>query len=1066
MAPPLQSLDHLILFLPLDPTTTLPHIPTSLLSSFTLTPGGHHADGATSNTLILLADGCYIELISFCNPSLVEHHWWGPDPNFTGWKDWCLTNALPANENQGLVAGSYADPIRGGRQRPDGVKVEWDVTFPHGENGGQRSRGRLPFFCHDITPREVRVPIDEEKTTHVCGALGVKELSVIVDGFDLMPDTWQELTKIVGENETIDGSLGFSLGRVKSVESVDFGGAELVLKYPGNEVERKLVAKTGFWFGDVVLFGKAGPGKAKGTKERLDAAEGEDGVGGLWIEYTTGDQAVRRVLVLMGYSPRSPFHACLHDTPLRQLLQNRDKGTECNEHVETVTREVGHGSASFESIAASSDQTTSEIKCSGGLPRCNYCEKTDKPCVYERPRRDRLATAKDRNQALVSVLKELSLRVSDDDKRRIEHVLQDSDEEVESPASMSSSSRASAAQLYQQHSRLRTFASSSSHVPFASETSPTSDQSPLPRLDGIVPEESCDEEGGVTENYDVVEAGFLGQISEVQWLQSLRSRVQAVENVFVGPVDVSTSLSHPISPAFATSPTPVSASPAPHVALTNYYLDDDGIELTDCGNPFELPPEPTADILFHCFGRTVQAPFPLLPATLQGQLKQYYKLVRDGQAIHCPERWFALVNLVFAIGAKFSHLVQADWRAEELDHVVYLSRAFQLLNMNDTILVLSTPDLSTTQAAGLFAIYYMTVGHVNRAWVMVGIAMRSAFSLGLHIRDGDFSIPSLQDQSMVRTWWSLHALESLLSSITGRPSIIPNENITTPLPSAIPEVQIQDTTTSTDTRFLDADANLNLLTQQVISDLYTQRRSSPSWDYIQQTIVSLVGDLDKWAVDCIPQFYQEPWNPTPGQQREVFMLKLQYYRLKILTTRPSLRRIERCYEAGNDEFNSLDQSVADMCIQAAQDVASLLAAEPNPTSLYEKGPWWCIVHNIMQSIAVLMNAIACAGNFYDPNKKSATAVRQLISWLRGLRETNNVAARAYQVVYSIVKTSDPNVWVDIADIFPNEMTMVVQQPASSTFDAKYMPWPGKQPSSDALFRYELDNFGNLHFHLL
>lgn len=225
---------------------------------------------------------------------------------------------------------------------------------------------------------------------------------------------------------------------------------------------------------------------------------------------------------------------------------------------------------------------------------------------------------------------------------------------------------------------------------------------------------------------------------------------------------------------------------------------------------------------------------------------------------------------------------------------------------------------------------------------MVGIAMRSAFSLGLHIQDDNDSIPALKKQSMVRTWWSLHALESLLSSITGRPSIIPNEDITTPLPSAIPDVQGQS---APDSNFLDADSNLNMLTQQVISGLYTQRRVSPSWDYIQQTIVSLVGDLDKWAVDCIPQFHPEPWNSDHDQQREVFLLKLQYYRLKILTTRPSLRRIERCFEAGIDDFNSLDQSVAESCIQAAQDVASLLTAEVNLTSLYEKGPWWSIVHN-------------------------------------------------------------------------------------------------------------------------
>jgi hypothetical protein len=112
-------------------------------------------------------------------------------------------------------------------------------------------------------------------------------------------------------------------------------------------------------------------------------------------------------------------------------------------------------------------------------------------------------------------------------------------------------------------------------------------------------------------------------------------------------------------------------------------------------------------------------------------------------------------------------------------------------------------------------------------------------------------------------------------------------------------------------------------------------------------IISLVGELDKWAVESIPHFHGGNWNLSYTQQREGLLLKLQYYRLKILITRPSLRRIERCIEAGTDDYNSLDQSVAGTCIQAALDVAAHLAAAPDIKTLYEKGPWWSIVHNSM-----------------------------------------------------------------------------------------------------------------------
>ncbi|KAI4942805.1 hypothetical protein J4E91_009725 [Alternaria rosae] len=305
----------------------------------------------------------------------------------------------------------------------------------------------------------------------------------------------------------------------------------------------------------------------------------------------------------------------------------------------------------------------------------------------------------------------------------------------------------------------------------------------------------------------------------------------------------------------------------------------------------------------------------------------------------------------------------------------------------------------------------------------------------------------------------------MLSSITGRPSIIPNEDITTPFPSVVNSDQTQNVPVPS-LDFLDADTHLNLLTQQIISNLYTQRRSTPSWDYLQQMTISLCSDLDKWAFEYIPQVHSEEGVSARMQQRDVFLLKLQYYRLKILTTRPSLRRIERCFQAGTDDFNSLDQSVAESCVQAARDVASLLANEPNVRILYEKGPWWTIVHNIVQALAVLMIAISCPDHFRDTLQASVYSTRQLVTSLRSMCDTSMLASRAYQVIYSIVKTSKPYVWADIEDAVPDEVIMVLQQPAPAKVDPQYLPWPENDQSSEALFRYEMDNFGNYHFHML
>ena len=287
---PRQSLDHLILFLPADPATRLPQIPSYFSKNFTLTPGGFHADGASSNVLIILSDGCYIELISFvpdAPPSVVFDHWWGPSSTFTGWKDWCLTNGLPPLQNYQDMQESHGEPIRGGRKRADGVEVRWSVTFPKGDKGGQETRGRVPFFCHDETSRDLRVPMEEEKTRHVCGAVGVKELTVVVKDEGLLDQTRKAYETILGEGgqEEKDG-VRFKLGRVREAPGLKAdAGAEVVLRLPRNSEEEARVAERGFWYGDVVLCRKAKPGEAE-TRKRIDIGEGEedDGVGGVWLE--------------------------------------------------------------------------------------------------------------------------------------------------------------------------------------------------------------------------------------------------------------------------------------------------------------------------------------------------------------------------------------------------------------------------------------------------------------------------------------------------------------------------------------------------------------------------------------------------------------------------------------------------------------------------------------------------------------------------------------------------------------------------------------------------------------
>jgi hypothetical protein len=120
----------------------------------------------------------------------------------------------------------------------------------------------------------------------------------------------------------------------------------------------------------------------------------------------------------------------------------------------------------------------------------------------------------------------------------------------------------------------------------------------------------------------------------------------------------------------------------------------------------------------------------------------------------------------------------------------------------------------------------------------------------------------------------------------------------------------------------------------------------------------------------------------------------------------------------------------------------------------------------MQALVVLMIAISCPDHFRNSLQASIQSTRQLVNSLRSMGETSALASRAYQVVYSMVKTSKPYIWADILDVFPDEVVMVLQQPAPAKVNKQYLPWPDNDQPPQGLFRYEMDNFGNYHFHML
>ncbi|PLB45565.1 hypothetical protein P170DRAFT_466846 [Aspergillus steynii IBT 23096] len=193
--------------------------PPWLTENFTILEGGTHAGGVTRNNLIPLPDGTYIELLNFVTPPASRADWASKYPG-----DFALTTLPPvtATENynrlvsalepspnepgpepgpragDGGLGVTYKKPIPGGRQLSTGEDVKWEIVGPEykSEDGGARGPTDVPFFCHDVTERRVRVPRVPE-TGHPSGAVGVKAIEVLV-GRERVGDYVQLYTSVLG----------------------------------------------------------------------------------------------------------------------------------------------------------------------------------------------------------------------------------------------------------------------------------------------------------------------------------------------------------------------------------------------------------------------------------------------------------------------------------------------------------------------------------------------------------------------------------------------------------------------------------------------------------------------------------------------------------------------------------------------------------------------------------------------------------------------------------------------------------------------------------------------------
>lgn len=146
------------------------------------------------------------------------------------------------------------------------------------------------------------------------------------------------------------------------------------------------------------------------------------------------------------------------------------------------------------------------------------------------------------------------------------------------------------------------------------------------------------------------------------------------------------------------------------VASVYFFRDDLDIPILEDVDLSQRPTSTIADQLVNCFFQVVYPLFPIIGKLIfMKQYESFYSAI----SVRPGKKWLAILNLVFAISAKYLRQVQmqTDQKDTPDDSLLYFSRAWKL-SMGNTVLT-EHPNLQQVQVEGLTSFYLMSVGQIN-----------------------------------------------------------------------------------------------------------------------------------------------------------------------------------------------------------------------------------------------------------------------------------------------------------------------------------------------------------------
>ncbi|KFY93764.1 hypothetical protein V500_03550 [Pseudogymnoascus sp. VKM F-4518 (FW-2643)] len=256
----------------------------------------------------------------------------------------------------------------------------------------------------------------------------------------------------------------------------------------------------------------------------------------------------------------------------------------------------------------------------------------------------------------------------------------------------------------------------------------------------------------------------------------------------------------------------------------------------------------------------------------------------------------SILNLVFAVGLQATKsssvhsfresqiLKRLDSGNTERAEMFYLNAT----HLNDPVSGFEDGDITSIQALLLITVFMLTIAKRNSAWAYLGMAVRSAYALGLHRNQTAFAFSDAEQRIRKNVWRSLYVMDCFLSAMLGRPNGINSRDAADFFNDTEEDLSSDLSSPSSDALelgALTASVGASCLVADILSNIYAERKISVKLAH------QLSAKFQAWKNSLPPILHWQNIS-LPNEDPRITLAQLHvnlgYFHSIILLTRPFL----------------------------------------------------------------------------------------------------------------------------------------------------------------------------------